>query len=183
MDRKTQMSAGIRRYLETGYYGSSRDPARSPFDYDAFGLAGAVHRGNATETVALWDQYGAALLEDWLRAHPGCRPFGWWISEARVPRRVLRGTALRVGGPTREEIWWRRHFGVPFFLQVRPAGFIGYPAIESEATYLKRLALLTDDERARVPEGDWAPEAINPFLIDDRAVLDSTHGAPRRPDA
>ena len=183
MDRKTQMSAGVRRYLYSGDYGSSRDPARAPFDYDAFELAGAVHHGNFTKTQALWARHGADLLEDWIQVHPGRRPFAWWVCEASEPRRVLRGVDLRVGGPTREDAWWRSRFGVPFFVQVRPADFTGYPTIEAEAVYLGRLGLLADEERARVPAEDWEPTETNPFVIDDRAVLAmlGPNGARRRP--
>lgn len=162
MARQTEMSAGVRRFLCTGHYGGAHD-----FDYDAFGLAGAVHRGNFIATEGLWARYGAALLEAWIETHPGCRPFAWWVCTASEPRRVLRGIELRAGGPALEDRWWRPRFGVPFFLQARPAGFTGYPAIESEAAYLDRLGLLlADAERARVPAEGWEPTAINPFLVD-----------------
>jgi hypothetical protein len=178
MDRKTPMSAGVRRYLATGDYGSSQDPARGPFDHDAFGLHGAALRGRYAGTQDLWTRHGADLLEEWVTGHPGCRPFAWWVVAAGEPRRVLRGHELREGGPALADVWWRPRFGVPFFRQVRPAGFTGYPTIESEPAYLDRLGLLADAERARVPAEAWEPTEINPFLIDDRAVLDRTNGGP-----
>lgn len=171
MGRRTQLSEGVRRYLEMGSYGSSLEPEHGSFDYDAFGLKGSVLRGNYAETQALWVRHGARLLEEWVTVHPGCRPFAWWVSEAPEPRRVLRGIELLLGRPARDEVWWRPRRGVPFFVQVRPVDYIGYPAIESEAHYLERLGLLADEERARVQAEDWEPVEINPFCIDDRAVL------------
>lgn len=176
MDRKTPMTAAIRQYLATGDYGSSREPDRGPFDYAAFDLAGSVLRGNYAEIQTLWARHGAGLLEDWVTVHSGSRPHGWWVVEAREPRHVLRGVELLGRGMAREDRWWRPRFGVPFLAQARPSGFTGYPTIESEAAFLDRLGLLADAERARVPAEDWEPVQVDPFLIDERAVL-----APTRP--
>ena len=38
--------------------------------------------------------------------------------------------------------------------------------MESQPAYLKRLDLLTPDERAALGPEDFAPEETNPFLID-----------------
>jgi hypothetical protein len=179
MGRRPQLSGPIREYLRTGDYGSAFDPARPPFDYDAYELAGAVLRGGYAEIEDLWARHGASLLEDWATAHPGCRPFAWWVCAAREPRRVHRGVELLARGMVREDVWWRPRFGVPFFVQARPAGFTGYPTIEAEAAYLDRLGLLADAERARVPTEGWEPTAINPFLVAHTPASASTNGAPR----
>jgi hypothetical protein len=34
-----------------------------------------------------WEDVRADLLPDWIRQHPGTRPFAWWRDEAPEPRR------------------------------------------------------------------------------------------------
>jgi hypothetical protein len=178
MGRQTQMSEPIRHYLETGEWGS---PDRATDRLLVFQLAGAVLRGHYSEIAALWARHGASLLQDWVAEHPGCRPFSWWVVVASEPRRVLRGVELLAPRPTREDRW-RSRFGGPFFVQAKPADFIGFPTIESEVRYLDRLGLLAGAERARVEPGDWEPVEIKPFLV-ERPALASTNGAPKKPAA
>lgn len=95
----------------------------------------------------LWEEHGAAILAEWIEAHPGTRPSYWWRYEA--PR-------------SGESIEPRRHLfgeGVPLHevLNVGPAYTCGIPdwcgdpdnppIFESQHAYLKRHGLLVKGER------------------------------------
>jgi hypothetical protein len=117
---------------------------------------------------ALWTEHRAEILGDWIRVRPGTRPYAWWRFEAPEPRQVVVGAELLK--PTRApDDWafvWRGNFGRPAFVQVRPRGWLGLPAIESHAAYLDRLGLLTPGERDRLEPDDFEPEEHDPFLLD-----------------
>lgn len=68
--------------------------------------------------------------------------------------------------PTDWEFVWRQHHGIPAFVQCRPRGYRGLPAVESEPTYLDRLNLLGAVERAELDAEAFEPETVNPFILD-----------------
>jgi hypothetical protein len=121
---------------------------------------------------AIWHEVGVELTAEWIDAHPGTRPWAWWLYNASMPRRCLVGTTLLY--PVREpgdwEFVWRETWGVPAFVQARPPGYVGLPRVESQATYLDRLGLLGAEERAALDMKAFAPEAVDPFLIDAEAM-------------
>jgi hypothetical protein len=123
---------------------------------------------------ALWAEHQAALLEAWIDAHPGTRPWGWWRWEAPEPRRVLRNAdcvhlqpdeARPPGRPWSTDPAWRTGtarwsgeggFGIPAHA---PLGHYTL-TVEAEAAYLDRLGLLTLDEHAALTAADFAPERL-----------------------
>src|SRR5206468_1863441 len=65
---------------------------------------------------------------------------------------------------------WRENLGVPAFRQSRPSGYVGLPSVESQAAYLDRLGLLSDEERAALPASAFDTEDVDPFLITEDEV-------------
>jgi hypothetical protein len=151
---RTPFTSALRRFLESGDYGGGEG---SHLDFKIFDLAGAVLHGEYDEIRARWAEHGAGLLADWIREHPGTRPFAWWILEATEPRRVLEGAAhVLPAGPAWWEPDWRGHFGVP---AVEQSGrFV--VVVESEPAYLERLGLLARGERRRLAAENFAPEKV-----------------------
>jgi len=164
MGRRAQLTSARRRCLELG-----RDLAyceRKEVGDDAY-IAEVEHNywfTTSVEWAALWRRHHAEILETWIRENPGTRPWGWWHWTAKEPRRVIRGAELVVSHQA--DVWWRDNFGIPAMLQARPRGRKFLPLVEAQAAYLKRLDLLTPDERAALDPEDFAPEETNPFLID-----------------
>ncbi len=102
-----------------------------------------------------WESLRADLLEDWIREHPGTRPWAFWKFEAPELRRRINGLhpfdnlartvfCERVG--YRPEIYLQTHFGTPSSLFFQD-GCDDFEAVyESERAYLDRLGLLIDGE-------------------------------------
>jgi hypothetical protein len=113
------------------------------------------------ERQQLWNDHRAAVLDEWRDEHPGTRPWAWWAWDASEPRRAVAGAELLlpVSEPHDWEWVWRENFGVPAFLQVRPPSARD-PRIETQATYLARLDLLTTEERAALRADAFNPEVI-----------------------
>jgi hypothetical protein len=124
------------------------------------------------ERQLLWELHCDAILSAWIARHPGKRPWGWWMFEATEPRRCVVGVELLM--PTREPSdwgWvWRRDFGRPAFLQCRPRGHLGLPAVESQAAYLDRLGLLGVEERGGLAANAFDDETANPFIVDAEEI-------------
>lgn len=76
---------------------------------------------------SVWQAHRETLLAEFIRLHPGRRPFMWWMLEAPESRRRLSD---------------REH---------EPAVF------ESEAAYLRRYNLLTSEELERLPDAAFRP--------------------------
>ena len=123
--------------------------------------------------AAAWQTHGAELTRDWVCRIPGTRPWAWWYFDAQAPRAVVRGPelVLRAVEPGGWDWVWRQQHGVPAMVQARPPGYIGPPTVESQAAYLDRHGLLSVGERAALPNDAFAPEIVDPF------ILDSTRGA------
>jgi hypothetical protein len=98
-----------------------------------------------------WRAFADELLEAWVAERPGTRPWGWWRLEAPEPRQVLAGVEFLLPGVG--EWAWRGRDGLPV---CRPGA--GPITVESEASYLRRLKLLLDDEETALTEAAFAPE-------------------------
>jgi hypothetical protein len=126
------------------------------------------HPDPGRDLMRIWRAHGGAITAAWIRENPGTRPWAWWACDAVEPRRCVAGAELLL--PVRapgDWTWvWRQDFGVPALAQCRPRGYVGLPAVESQAAYLDRLGLLGAEERAALPADAFEPEEINPFLID-----------------
>jgi hypothetical protein len=107
----------------------------------------------------VWHDHGDQILADWILEHPGTRPWAWWTFDAAEPRHVVTGSELLLpkDAPTDWEWCWRQRFGVQAFQHFRPREAPS-PLVESEPGYLRRLALLTAEERAGLEEEAFQPE-------------------------
>jgi hypothetical protein len=99
-------------------------------------------RGETEPTEAELRKLWAEVREDFLAKHtarsPGTRPWAWWKFEATEPR-------LQVA-PGPEALGPADWFGMPS----KYAGMPPDDMYETEAEYLERLGLLTDEERDRL---------------------------------
>lgn len=122
--------------------------------------------------AARWREHGAALTAAWILEHPGTRPWAWWGYDATEARRAVRGAELLMPKetPTSWEWWWRENFGSPAFVQRRPRGYAGLPAVEAQAAYLARLGLLGADERAALTADAFEPEVVDPFIFTEEGI-------------
>lgn len=108
-----------------------------------------------------WEDLRDEIMGEWIQKHPGTRPWGWWQFEAPEPRRRVDGKPHPFKNPERETkvAAWREvcpevaareahklFYGKPAVLIV-PDDFAA--AYEDELAYLRRLKLLTADERRR----------------------------------
>jgi hypothetical protein len=154
IDRRESLPAGVRYVLLHG----RRDPAAVDVeDAEAFLVLGALLRGHVAD---LWVEHRIELLDHWTARYPGTRPAAWWSVEAEEPRRVIEDPDGRVVPGFNGFPWvWRRRQGIPFHGNSEPPG--AQPIIcESEATYLRRLGLLTGAERKRLDRDAYAPEEV-----------------------
>jgi hypothetical protein len=127
----------------TGFDYNRRWPERSNFD--------AMRKA--------WEELRHELLPEWIREHPGTRPYAWWKFDAPEPRRHMEphewGAAFKMllaerGGATGTK-GGRPKAGGNHATIARLSRELGVPErtakYESEVGYLMRLNLLTDDER------------------------------------
>ncbi len=83
-----------------------------------------------------WFRHRASLMREHISKKPGTRPWAWWLYESKEPRRLLSGKAwdcsekLSMGKPS---LYERDENDLPHW--------------EWQSEYLKRLNLLTPDER------------------------------------
>jgi hypothetical protein len=104
-----------------------------------------------------WREHRTALMATWIPAHPGRRPAGWWRYDAMEPRRVLLGASLLEAGPAAYlEGIWRRNAGIPAARRIASIEDSRL-VVESEAAYLRRLRLLTREERRALDSAAFAP--------------------------
>ena len=120
------------------------------------GLA-AVHVDAVREA---WQALRDELLPQYIREHPGQRPFAWWAFDApeNGRRKMLRGPArLAIDGPTASPVMRTRwSFGTP---SVFSGGDYRQPILfESQPAFLDRHGLLTDEEREAL--GDFETEEV-----------------------
>lgn len=84
----------------------------------------------------LWEQHREGLRSEWIEARPGSRPFAEWLVDL-IPQHGERRLTRFATGLDRQH--WLR-FGI-LHTDLTP------PAQESEASYLDRHGLLSDQER------------------------------------
>ena len=170
LGRREALSEARRHYLKTGDALLGDGFA----DLDLFLTA-----KNAEQVRQWWLDHRDEILPEFIRAHPGCRPFAWWRFDAPEPRRRLGGIGtpahellayapnLRFGIPARwvepSDVAYYNGLAVdingrPIGTEYRPGHFRGRaidpdnpPRFESEAAYLDRLNLLMPEERAALP--------------------------------
>src|SRR5262245_18508338 len=159
--RREPLNTAVRVYLETGdkWGGGDEDTVGGIF---LRFLPSDMRDG-------LWSEFGDQVLEEWIEAEPGTRPWAWWKWTAPGPRRVIRDDHLlaTINGPGAWGWRWREYYGRPALRQVRPVGYVGLPLVESEASFLDRNGFLTADERARLTPADFEPEPVDQFLVDE----------------
>ena len=190
------------RFMETGD-APAGEAEINPFDV----LTWKCHRaGKDGEVRMAWDEVGERITADWIKRHPGTRPYAWWeFSGPREPigtrigwhndgklpepRKRLNGT----GTPAHEVLAYGPSYfmGLPIiWVQQREVdlyngrtrdihgnriekwkgGFYEEgdfkgeaidpddpPVFESQAAYLDRHKLLTDDERDALPGDAFEP--------------------------
>jgi hypothetical protein len=158
LERRGRLMPGLRTYLALGPSGLREAHGLAPIQ----GYEEARWFTCSQEREAAWREHGVEILGDWVLAHPGSRPWGWWCWTATEPRRVVAGAELLI--PPIEWVW-RENLGVPALLQCRPRGYVGLPSVEAQAVCLQRLGLLGADERATLAADAFAPEAVDPFIF------------------
>ena len=190
------------RFMETGDE-PEESPEINPFDV----LMWKCHRaGKDDEVRTAWGKVGERITADWIKRHPGTRPYGWWEftgprepigtrigwhndGQLPEPRKRLNGT----GTPAHEVLAYGPSYcmGIPtMWVQQREVELYngrtrdihgnriekwkgGYykegdfkgvaidpddpPVFESQAAYLDRHKLLTDDERDALPGDAFEP--------------------------
>lgn len=159
--RATALTPALTLYLQTGDWSRALDQVKggeSPNAFELYSLAGTALRGDDGQLQTLWAEHRDVVLEAWVRAHPGTRPFSWWIFNAPESRKCVadQGNHLAHLEPAQAEQVWRRGFGIPAIDQ------IGHFTIsfESQAAYLARHELLPAEERARLGREAFEPERI-----------------------
>ena len=132
-----------RQYLDAG----------GELDFDAFSMA----RGGA-RLEAAWRAHGGRVVEDWIHAHPGTRPWAWWCCAAPEPRRVLEGDEV-LPPVARSDWFWRGRYGIPPF---EPRATV---RVESQAAYLDRLGLLGAAERLELAPAAFVDVEVSAWSV------------------
>lgn len=104
----------------------------------------------------VWDSVKKGLLAHWIRHHPGTRPWAWWQFEApEKHRRILSGPGYRSLAPDSPCCETMKRTAIRFGV----CALLGPEAewkniCESEWAYLKRLGLLTEEEK-KIPASEF----------------------------
>jgi hypothetical protein len=134
------------------------------------------------EHPTFWAAYRDELIAEYVAAHPGWRPHGWWLYEATAPRRwIVDGHAVEVDIPPD---WrrWRELWGI----QPEDASGRRASEVESQPAYVRRHGLLTRAERARLRPADFEPDCLDdwdrldPDEVEDEA-LEADESVPHDP--
>lgn len=157
------------QYYETGEYLGTDDPVAH------FSLHSTILRYNDRRhrpddvRPKYWDDISAELTEDYVREHPGSRPWGWWVLDAPAPELVEQDDDHRprevmrrqVGGSGALSQSPRFNFGIPGYIDDFDPPLPGDPPVcESQAMYLKRYGLLDATEKRKLRKKDYEPEVI-----------------------
>jgi len=124
--------------------------------------------------AAAWYGQRDEILAGWIAAHPGTRPYGWWLFDApRTPRAFIvqfptwgewvllkfHAPRTQVGGRG-ERIEHRPDVERGFPTQWLAVDAGAPPRFESEAAYLKRHALLEPSEEKHLHASDFETEPL-----------------------
>lgn len=173
---RAQLTPGLIEILLTGEHG------------EGCSLDGLRLARDDNELRAVWAEHRGEVLGDFIRGHPGQRPYAWWRLEAPEPRRRLGGIGtaahevlayapeFHAGIPANWVTAWdvRYYNGRARDVNGRPIGTEYHagdfraealdatdpPTFESQASYLRRLKLLGEEERRRLPREAFAPEIV-----------------------
>jgi hypothetical protein len=122
-----------------------------------------------------WAQYGSEITAQFIREHPGKRPWAWWIFDATELRRRLTKPRWK---PDEMDT---HHFAVAAREKMNPSAFDNEPCsfglprpfyqdspfFESEAAYLERHGLLTAEEKtALAKQGDEKKREVQTLPAD-----------------
>lgn len=159
------------KILETGEY-----PEGEGFEGLHFFYSG-IQKNSPDLRLELYQTIKKDFLSAWIKDHPGSRPWGWW--EFDCPRQKDKDANCFWHGTLPEE---RQHISggtrckYNFVPSYRKAVFKYWhytdddvPMFESEAAFLKRLDLLTGDERRHLEK--------HPELLEPESLLDAIPGA------
>jgi len=123
---------------------------RTPVPQSAVGF----YAGGDLDTDAVaegWGELRDELLPAYIAERPGQRPAAWWWFDAPEPaRRVLRGHDVLADPDT--PAWARQKVSFGACKCYNKPAWENPPVIESQAAYLDRHGLLTDDERKQLGE-------------------------------
>lgn len=144
-------------------------------EFDAYyiGAEWLYHAAQDPDPVQLeWSRVRNSVLKSWIAEHPGTRPYAWWCFDTPGVRDRIGGT----GTPKHEVLKYAPvyDFGVPRYwitkrdiTLLRKAGFKGKPLdssnpplFESQAAFLERHGLLTDEEMETLPADAYDLEVI-----------------------
>jgi len=92
------------------------------------------------------------LIREYVKDFPGRRPWSWWRWTAKEPRKILAGT----GKPELTAITYQ---GFP--LAIHEVQEEDPPMFESQAAYLHRLRLLSEEERKALLPEDFIPAPLD----------------------
>ena len=105
----------------------------------------------ADVAAELWAEHGDAILANWIRHSPGCRPWPWWRFDSPEPRRLLRGK----GAP----VWSGLAWGIPTSWEN------GTPEFETQAAFLARHGLLFEGEGPPIREPHPIPASAPHWCV------------------
>ncbi|MCE9589577.1 MAG: hypothetical protein K8S99_03540 [Planctomycetes bacterium] len=106
---------------------------------------------------AAWAELGDDLLESFIAAHPGRRPWAWWMFTATEPRQLLAGPGSHWWGVLGHAGEWRETFGTPEMF-ISGHDFDRPSHYETEDEYLDRQNLLTRAERSALTPAELHKE-------------------------
>jgi hypothetical protein len=167
------------KYLETGVTLKGDEDGA----LDCFLLS-----GRPDEIRKVWEKHRRRILANWIKTHPGTRPWPWWDFDAPEPRKRLGG----IGTVAWEVLNYRPsyHLGIPnkwvddfaeayyngrardihgkiIECKYKEGNFSGKainwndpPTYESQTAYLKHHNLILKTEQNRLKPSDFEPEVI-----------------------
>ena len=165
--RREPVPDWVYEYFETG-----DQPGDGDGRFDHFLLHGAILRYPRPDSTRpkYWDDIREELVSDYVRKHPGTRPWAWWAMDAPEPELVDQGEDLepvsfmrrQVGGTGALDGLSRCSFGIPYGIDHcnPPLPNDDPPMYESQAAYLRRHGLLSATEKRKLRKKDFEPEVI-----------------------
>jgi len=142
-ERDDSLTDGHIEFLQNGYSFAWLFDHETPNQFEVTTL------DHVEEIISAWQGVQDELLPQWIAEQPGTRPWAWWLTTAPERRRCVAGEEHPDNGYSKphpaEVPYWRLFFGKPSCTRVVNGRL---PEYETEADYLNRLGLLTDEERA-----------------------------------